>query len=210
MRLRLRQRPTLLIALGVLLAVAGGAAMLPGVAARTALLAGWCAAAATHGALLLRHLVVTPPDRLRHHAAEVEDSRWAILGLTVLAAVAALAGVFTEIGGRGPRPAHSMPLGIAAILLSWAYLHVLFAVHYAHDYLLTGGGIEFPGGSKRPDWAEFLYLSFTIGMTAQVSDVTTASPSMRRLVLSHALVSFLFNAAILGLGVNLLAGSAAG
>ncbi|MBR0652942.1 DUF1345 domain-containing protein [Roseomonas terrae] len=209
MRLRLRQRPTLLAATGVLVAVAGGAALLPGVGLRTAILAGWCAGAATHAALLLWHLVATPPDRLRHHAAQIEDSRWSIIGLTLAASVAALAAVVIEIGG-GTRGTHSMTLGVATIAVSWAYLHVLFAVHYAHAYWLAGGGIAFPGGSKRPDWAEFLYLAVTVGMTAQVSDVTTASPAMRRLVLAHGLASFLFNAAIVGLAVNLLAGSAAG
>jgi uncharacterized membrane protein len=126
-----------------------------------------------------------------------------------MAALAALLGVVTEIGGGGPRPAHSMPLGVATITLSWVYLHVLFAAHYAHAYWLAEGGLDFPGG-KEPDWLEFLYLSFTVGMTAQVSDVVTSSPAMRRMVLTHALAAFAFNAAILGVAVNLLAGSAAG
>ena len=62
-----------------------------------------------------------------------------------------------------------MALGLATIVVSWAYLHILFAVNYAHVWWLARGGIDFPGGGKRPDWGEFLYLAFTIGMTAQVS-----------------------------------------
>jgi uncharacterized membrane protein len=209
MRLRLRNRPSLVVALAVFLAAGGLATLIPGFSLRAAFLFGWCAGAATHTVLLLRHLAVTPPERLRHQAALLEDSRWVILGISLMAALAALLGVVTEIGGGGPRLAHSMPLGVATITLSWVYLHVLFAAHYAHAYWLAGGGLEFPGG-KEPDWLEFLYLSFTVGMTAQVSDVATSSPAMRRMVLAHGLAAFAFNAAILGVAVNLLAGSAAG
>lgn len=205
---RLRQRPTLLVALAVLLIVSGLMMQVPGYPLRTAILVGWCAGAATHATLLLWHLVFTPPESLRRHAALVEDSRWAIIGTTLAASLAALVGVFSELGGGGPRAPLSATIGIATIVVSWIYLHVLFAVHYAHAYWLTTGGIVFPGGSKRPDWAEFLYLAFTVGMTAQVSDVTTSSPGMRRLVLAHALAAFVFNAAIVGMAVNLLAGGA--
>lgn len=209
LRVTLRHRPSLIVALVVLAAVGGLGALIPGFSLRAAFLFGWCAGAATHTGLLLRHLAVTPPERLRHQAALLEDSRWAILATSLTAALVALLGVVGEIGGGGPRPAHSMPLGVATIILSWIYLHVLFATHYAHAYWLAGGGFEFPG-SKEPDYLEFLYLSFTVGMTAQVSDVTTSSPAMRRMVLAHGLAAFAFNAAILGVAVNLLAGSAAG
>lgn len=208
MRLRLRHRPTLLVALAVLALAAGLAMLIPGFTPRAGLLLGWCAGAATHGGLLLRHLAVTGREAMRRHAEQVEDSRWTILAATLAAALAALVGVVGEIGGT-PRAGHAMALGIATIVLSWTYLHVLFAAHYAHLHALLGGGLVFPG-EERPDWMEFVYLAFTIGMTAQVSDVTTSSSAMRRMVLAHALVSFAFNAAILGVAVNLLAGSAAG
>lgn len=208
MRLHLRQRPTLLLALAALLATLAIAVVFAGLPLRPALLVGWCVGAVTHAVLLLHALVVSSPERLRSHAALLEESRGTVLAATLGAALAALIGVVGELGG-GPRAAYSAPLGIATIALSWAYLHTLFAGQYSHAYWLDGGGIEFPG-SKQPDWAEFLYFSFTIGMTAQVSDVTTTSPTMRRLVLTHALAAFVFNAAILGLAVNVLAGSAAG
>ncbi len=208
MRLRLSERPTLLVALFVLVGASGLATQIPGFTIRAAILAGWCAGAATHSVLLLRHLAVTPAERLREHAELVEDSRWALLGATMAAALAALFGVLFEIGGM-PRASHSPALGMVTLTLSWLYLHALFAAQYAHLYWLSEGGLEFPGGTE-PDWLEFVYLSFTIGMTAQVSDVTTSSPAMRRMVLAHALVAFAFNAAIIGVAVNLLAGTAAG
>ena len=208
LRLRLSERPSLLVALAVFVGASGLASLIPGFTVRAALLAGWCAGAATHTVLLLRHLAVTPRNRLRQHAALLEDSRWTLLGATMTAALAALFGVIFEIGGPARAP-HSLALGMATLTLSWLYLHALFAAQYAHLYWLSEGGLEFPGG-KDPDWLEFVYFSFTIGMTAQVSDVTTRSPAMRRMVLAHALVAFAFNAALIGVAVNLLAGSAGG
>ncbi|MBW6398406.1 DUF1345 domain-containing protein [Roseomonas sp. HJA6] len=209
MRLRLRERPTLLLALAVLVAMVVAARVLTDLPLRVAILLGWCAGAATHAAFLLHALIVTSPQTLRSRAEILQDSRWTVLTGTLAAALAALYGVVSEIAGVGDRGPHSITLGIGTLALSWAYLHIVFAVHYAHAYWLEDGGIVFPGGD-RPDWAEFLYLSFTVGMTAQVSDVTTCAPGVRRMVLAHGLVSFVFNAAILGLAVNVLAGSAAG
>lgn len=208
MRFRLRRRPTLLAAIAVLVAVAGAAWFALGLSPRAAALLGWCVGAAVHAALLLRHLLVTTPEAMRRHAAPLQDSAWTMLVATLAAALAALMGVISEIGGA-PRGGHSLSLGIATMVLSWAYLQVIFAAHYAHAYWLADGGLAFPGG-RRPDGPEFLYFAFTIGMTAQVSDVTTSSPAMRRMVLVHALASFAFNAAIIGVAVNLLAGSATG
>ncbi len=85
-------------------------------------------------------------------------------------------------------------------------MHVLLAHHYMHECWLEGGrGLAFPG-EGRPGTSDFLYLALTVGVTRQVSDVTTASAAMRRLVLLHGLVSFLFNAVIVGAAVNLAAG----
>ena len=120
-----------------------------------------------------------------------------------------------EATGTGAPSAVSPPLvsstrKTVTVLLSWGFLHVFFAQHYAHDYWLNGRtaqnrSLDFPGNDA-PDYLEFLYFSFTVGMTAQVSDVTTRGAGMRRLVLMHGALSFLFNTAVLALGVNLAAG----
>jgi uncharacterized membrane protein len=130
-----------------------------------------------------------------------------VLAASLAAAVASLGAVVVELAAaRGsPGAAGSAALAALTLLLSWAFVHVLFASHYAHEYWLAGGGLAFPG-SERPDHAEFLYLAFGVGMTCQVSDVTTASAPMRRLVLLHALVAFGFNTVILAAAVNLAAG----
>ena len=100
---------------------------------------------------------------------------------------------------------------MVTIVLSWAFIHTIFALHYAHEFYdedaPRGGGMAFPGGEEEPDYWDFVYFSFVIGMTAQVSDVGITSKQIRRTVTAHGIVSFLFNAALLALTVNLAAGA---
>ena len=146
------------------------------------------------------------PDALRQRAEEIDEGASTVTTGAVLASLMALTAVVVELsGGRGS--AWSAPLAGATIILSWTFIHVLFAHRYAHENALRGG-LEFPG-EDAPDFLEALYFAFTIGMTAQVSDVTTSSPAMRRLVLFHALLAFLFNAAVVAAAVNLAASLAA-
>jgi uncharacterized membrane protein len=200
---QLRQRPVLSAAfVGATAGPLAGLHLPPS----TAVMVGWCAAATVYIAVTLRILARATPEALRHRAALLEEGKWALLAACVAAAVASVGAVVVDLAvARGsPNATGSAALAALTLLLSWAFVHVLFASHYAHAYWL-GGGLIFPG-SKRPDLAEFLYLAFGVGMTCQVSDVTTASARMRRLVLLHALVAFGFNAVILAAAVNLAAG----
>ena len=123
------------------------------------------------------------------------------------AAVASLAAIFAElVVARGSefRGLHIM-LAIVTITLSWTFIHVIFALHYAHDYYGSGhraNGLQFPGDDK-PDYWDFVYFSFVLGMTFQVSDVAVTNRAIRRLVVAHGILSFAFNTAILALTVNL-------
>lgn len=104
-------------------------------------------------------------------------------------------------------------ISLSPVLFSWFLLHTMFTVRYAHLYhdhnkLHTGsevGGIEFPT-DEAPDYLDFAYFSFVIGMTFQVSDVTVSSRAIRRFVLMHGLISFAFNTIIVALTINTLAG----
>lgn len=104
-------------------------------------------------------------------------------------------------------------ISLSPVLLSWFLLHTMFTIRYAHLYhdhnkLDTGsqvGGIEFPT-EEDPDYLDFAYFSFVIGMTFQVSDVTVSSRAIRRFVLRHSLISFAFNTIIVALTINTLAG----
>lgn len=104
-------------------------------------------------------------------------------------------------------------ISLSPVLLSWILLHTMFSIRYAHLYhdhgsLGTGsnvGGIEFPS-DEDPDYLDFAYFSFVIGMTFQVSDVTVSSRAIRRFVLMHSLISFAFNTIIVALTINTIAG----
>ncbi|WP_431284781.1 DUF1345 domain-containing protein [Humitalea sp. 24SJ18S-53] len=196
--------PLVAISASVMLGVALGAGSLPSVHLRGALLMGWCAGAATHAGLLVWRLMRLGPDSPRSDAHQVLQNTWGTIGGAVVAALAALGGVVWEIGGGAPTAAFSLPLGVVTIALSWAFLHVLFAYHYAHAYWSLGGGLAFPG-DEPPDGFDFLYFGFTVGVTGAVSDVNNTSRVMRRLVLAQTLTSFAFNAAIVGAAVNVLA-----
>ena len=205
MRVQLRQRPVLLAALvaGVMAGPLAGLHLPPS----TAVLIGWCAAPTGYITALLRTLARATPETLRRRTALLEEGKWAMLAASVAAAITSLGAVVVDLAAtRGsPGATGSAVLAALTLLLSWTFVHVLFASHYAHEYWLAGGGLTFPG-SERPDHTEFLYLAFVVGMTCQVSDVTTTSAPMRRLVLLHALVAFSFNTVILAAAVNLAAG----
>jgi len=102
-------------------------------------------------------------------------------------------------------------LGGLAVAASWTLTHTTFSFRYAHLFYGDAdadpgddGGLAFPG-EPAPDYWDFLYFSFVIGMTCQVSDVQVTSHRIRRLALAHGVLSFLFNTIILALAVNLLA-----
>lgn len=104
-------------------------------------------------------------------------------------------------------------LAIVTVVSSWLLIHTMFALHYAHSYYGNdtetnsedhAGGLDFPE-EKQPDYWDFLYFSFVIGMTAQVSDIQVTSQPMRHLALIHSVLSFFFNKVILALSINIIA-----
>jgi uncharacterized membrane protein len=141
--------------------------------------------------------------------AEIEDEgAVAILSLTVTAAAASLAAIFLELAAiREGFSGWAVALALGTVVLSWVFIHVIFAFHYAHEFYGQAkggrkGGLEFPGDDQ-PEYGDFVYFSFVIGMTFQVSDVQVTSKSIRRLVVGHGAVSFFYNVAILALMVNI-------
>ena len=110
---------------------------------------------------------------------------------------------------RGHFPEHLL-LGLATVVLSWSLLHTVFGLRYAHAFYgdsdqpgesLHAGGLVFPG-QRKPDYFDFAYYSFVVGMTCQVSDVQITSYRMRRLTLLHSVLAFGFNTIILALLIN--------
>ncbi len=157
------------------------------------------------------HLIATSDEKRMHRWAAIEDEgRFGILVLTVAAALASLGAIVAllESTHGGARDALQLALATLTILLSWAFIHTIFAFHYAHEYYGAHGGkqsgLNFPGDEPPESWA-FVYFSFVIGMTSQVSDVAATTRPVRRTVAAHGIVSFLFNAALLALTVNIAA-----
>jgi uncharacterized membrane protein len=178
--------------------------------APTRLLIGWDIAMVLYLALAFEMMAHADIHQIRRRAAVQDEGRLAILVLTVAAALASLAAIFAELGaaanGATRRPAQLL-LATATIVLSWTFIHTMFALHYAHEFYdeATGRGIEFPGGDGEPDYWDFVYFAFVIGMTSQVSDVGITSKQIRRTATAHGVVSFMFNAALLALTVNIAA-----
>jgi uncharacterized membrane protein len=94
---------------------------------------------------------------------------------------------------------------ILTVITSWALVHTIFTLRYAHTYYRDPvGGVDFKSDDA-PDYHDFAYLAFTIGMTFQVSDTDLTSSAMRRIALRHSLLSYLFGAVILALTINVTA-----
>lgn len=173
----------------------------------TKLLIGWDIGIALYLALAARMMARADLAHIRSRAAMQDEGAIALLLLPVAAAIASLVAIFAELSAaKGvPNYAWHAALAVATIVLSWTFIHALFAFHYAHDYYGEGNranGLIFPGDDK-PDYWDFAYFSFVIGMTFQVSDVQVSNRLIRRLVVIHGALSFVFNTAILAVTVNL-------
>ncbi len=151
---------------------------------------------------------VISADAKRHREGE-----WTVFTLTLLGAVMSFASIFlfSQAAGHKTHEGLSLAFVIATLVLSWLTTHVTFAYRYAHEYYSydLGGkeidrGIEFPH-DDRPDYLDFVYFSFVLGMTFQVSDCNVTAKKLRRLATLQGLIGFLFNTVILALSVNIAA-----
>ncbi len=200
-------RSLLSIAIGLIVMAA-----LPGAwRIATRLLIGWDVGIGLY--LLAAYELIWRSDvtRMRRRAALYDEGALTILVLTVGAALASLGAIIAELGvshGVSGRPPAQLALAAATIGLSWAFIHTIFALHYAHEFYGdrpgAACGLAFPGGEE-PDYWDFVYFSLVVGMTSQVSDVAVTSRRIRRTVSAHGTVSFLFNVAFLALTVNIVA-----
>jgi uncharacterized membrane protein len=147
------------------------------------------------------------PDDLRRHAAMEDEGLPLILILALAAVGISSAAIFLVLNAPGGPHHAEAGLALAAVPLSWAMIHALLALHYAHEFYAPdaagedAGGLGFPA-TKAPGLWDFLYFSFGIGMTAQVSDVTVHITALRRRVLLHSTGAFFYNTVILALAVN--------
>jgi len=211
------KRPRLLIP--GLFAVAAWFAMRPLAAGST----GFVAALDAGGILFLiltgEMVVRATPKSTRRRAQELDEGQFGMVAVTLGAGLLGLAAVFLET-----RDAKSLPhavlllhlaLAASSIVIAWLVTHTLFGLHYAHLFYGDAdgdpktpehrGGLAFPG-DEEPDYWDFLYFAFVVGMTCQTSDVGVTGRQLRRLTLLHGVVAFFFNTVILAMAINIAAG----
>ncbi|MFG3596606.1 DUF1345 domain-containing protein [Bradyrhizobium sp. RDI18] len=174
----------------------------------TRLIVGWDVFAALYLVLAYIMMLRCDVDHIRRSAVLQDDGRFLILLVTAFGALASLGAIVFELGASKGNPA-GLILATATIALSWALVHTAFALHYAHDFYRgkKPGGLQFPSGDahKDADYWDFVYFSFVVGMTAQVSDVGITDRIIRRTATVHGIISFVFNTALLALMVNIAA-----
>jgi uncharacterized membrane protein len=169
-------------------------------------------------ALAWWEICVSEPAQVIRTAKLQDSSRVLIFLFVIVAAFASLFAVGVLLAGAksfgGTRLTLQLVLAATTVMSSWTLVHTLFALRYAHLYYTMdgnedvecdGNGLQFPG-EERPDYLDFAYFSFVVGMTCQVSDVQITERPIRRLALLHGVLAFIYNTVILALSINIASG----
>jgi len=184
---------------------------------QTRLLIGWNLGALTYLGLALMTVARADPTMTQIRARTQDQSGYVIFLLIVTAASASFVAIGFVVGDIKGMPfwqrTEHLTLSVTALLLSWLLIQVLFGFHYARLYYSYHlgttehrAGLRFPG-DKEPDYLDFAYYSFVVGMTSQVSDVAVLTRRMRRLTMVHGVLSFIYNIAILAMSINIIGGA---
>jgi len=205
-------RPFAALAFGV---VAGLASARVPLLEQHPLLVGWDAAALLYLGLLWRLFLTASEQDIRDRAGRQDDGAGVLLLVVAAAILTSLGGIVMAL--LNPDPDHrAVTTGLVAVTLAsgWLLMHSVFVPHYAHRHFAavardSDSGFGFPGEPPR-SYLDFAYLAFTIGATFQVSDNTVGSTRLRNLVTAHALAAYVYNTAILAVGISLLAGAISG
>jgi uncharacterized membrane protein len=161
--------------------------------------------------LLCVPLLRREAEAMRKSARENDANRVILLLLTVVLTLVILVTVAGELAGGGhPSPTEKLLVAVT-LMLAWTFANTVYAFHYAHLYYTSRddggdlGGLDFPGRRPEPDYADFLYFSFTLGIALQTSDVAIHSPRIRTIVIGHCVAAFIYNLGVLALAINILA-----
>lgn len=201
-----------LVMCGLLFVVAGGAAYALGRSPSLALLLGFDAAALVFLVLTARVFGQASSASMRVHAKQQDVGRMGVLWSSVALSIMVLVALWVELRGESSvGGVVDMLAAAATIVLSWLYMNMIFALHYAHGYYGhrsgTHKGLDFPG-TQEPDYWDFAYFAMVLGMTFQVSDVQIVNRRVRRMALMHSVIAFFFNVFIIAISVNVAAGKA--
>jgi uncharacterized membrane protein len=205
-----------LLAIALALAIGASVLLQPWFPFRLVMLASWDVGALCYLGLAWLVMARSDDTLTRFRAQRYDPSGYMIFLLVVIAASASFVAIGFMVGDIKDLPfwprAERLTLSITALFVSWLLIHTLFAFHYARlYYFLAGGGEEHHRGLRfpdddEPDYLDFAYYSFVVGMTSQVSDVAVVSHPMRRLTLIHGVLSFVYNIAILAMSINIIGG----
>jgi uncharacterized membrane protein len=213
-----RSHPRLFAGIGVSLAV--GMLLPSSVRLSTRLLIGWNAGTWFYFIATGIMIARASPVSIRRRAKRTDEGKVFILVLTSVAALAAIAAIFAQLAAvkdmSGTVKGLHIGLAAATIMSAWFFIHLTYALHYAHEYFdeylaergkpaTARGGLIFPG-NEHPDYYDFLYFSYVIGVACQTADVELSSHAMRRVALIHCVLAFFFNSALLALTINIAAG----
>lgn len=175
-----------------------------------AILAGWGAACFVFILTMWIRIWRMDPDRTREHATSEEPGRATSEVLIVFASIGSLVALSVVIlqarASTGVEQGVIAGFSVLSVALSWALIHTIYTLRYARMYFgAPEGGIDF-NQEEAPQYSDFAYLAFDLGMTYQVSDTTLRTSELRRTVLKHTLLSYLFGSVILATVINLVAG----
>jgi uncharacterized membrane protein len=207
---RVRPRLIAAVAFGVAAALLAPGAGRP----ITHFLTGWNVGVWSYLAMIAWLMGHASPSKVRAVAEREDATAEAVLLFMTIAAIASLAAIVMELAAIKTLPAADLTLQYAltgsTLLGSWLMVNVMFTLHYAHMYYTapeTRRPIFFPDQDPvQPDYWDFLYFSFTIAVAAQTSDASVMTRDMRKVVVGQSVLSFIFNAAIIGLSINVAAG----
>jgi uncharacterized membrane protein len=161
--------------------------------------------------MLTRMFNRTAAELMGQQALGQDTGRRSTLLIAVALSVVVLVALSTELHAAKGGGAKAIAIAALSIVLSWLFMNTMYALHYAHGYYGDFGnqheGLDFPG-TKQPDYWDFVYFAFVIGMCFQVSDVQITNHTLRRTALLHSVVAFFFNVFIIAISVNIAAGLA--
>jgi uncharacterized membrane protein len=168
--------------------------------------------AATVFLIAVYPLLCSRTDEMREASRRNDANRAVLLAITSIVMIAILVTVAAELAQKGASKPATLGLIVATLALAWTFGNTVYALHYAHLFYLDTdgdgrdeGGVEFPK-TPEPDYWDFVYFSFCLGMTFQVSDMSITSGRIRRVVTAHCLAAFVFNLGILAFTINVLGG----
>lgn len=203
----MRARLLTSLAIGVLTAVVLGL----GGHVDLGLMGGWVVAAGLFSLSTWFLVFRLDADQTRRHAIDNDPGRGIDDTVLVLSCLASIAGLTLLLAlTRRADVVVGAVLGVLGILASWSAVHTLFCLRYAHAYYAGGGtGVDF-NGDTHPDYRDFAYLAFTLGMTFQVSDTNLTTKELRRMALNQGLISYLLGTVVVASTINLLSQLVAG